>query len=182
MTDEPTKNSSPFLTAYYDCNLPVFKQGDDLAHHLAEEETVADAFEALAVQYEEAAAHCRRMVGLVREVPEIDVDACTHHIGIKGPAVRLDPLVEEGLLSRSCDDEEEVEGIRDGFTELVLDEFNGKGSFLPQDAADRLSELDEDFTGMDPVWVLATLEEMVVEGSLVREAEGHYRVSDPEED
>jgi len=91
MTDETPKKTRPFRTAYYDCHLPVFKQGDDLAHHLETEESPADAFEALAVQYEAAAAHCRRMVGLAREVPEIEAP----------PSPVMEKLVEDGVLQES---------------------------------------------------------------------------------
>lgn len=178
MTDEAPKKTRPFRTAYYDCHLPVFKQGDDLAHHLETEGSPADAFEALAVQYEAAAAHCRRMVGLAREVPEIEVDACTHHIGIRGPAERLGPLVEEGLLALDLY-EDDVEATREAFADLVLGEFDEAGTFGPAEASGRVAGIDPDLHGLDPAWVTETLEEMVTEGSLERVGDG-YRVRDPE--
>lgn len=90
-------------------NLPVFKQGDDLHHCLTR--CVGDvraAFELQAEHYEEAARMCRRMMGVAAELPDLEVEAGTHYIGVQGPAERLEALVQEGLLSTvEYDDEDE---------------------------------------------------------------------------
>lgn len=181
MTDETkTRKTRPFAGANYDCNLPVYKQGDDLAHYLKKQEeaggTAADAFEDLALQYDAAAAHCRRMVGLVREVPEVRVSADCHCICVEGPAERLDPLVDQGILSHAPGNDEEIEELEYHLTEIVLEDRDEKGSFLAQDVVARLPELDENFKGVNPAWVGEVLEGMVEEGSLVRDGDGRYRV------
>lgn len=183
-----TAKASPFKTAYYDFLLPVFKQGDDLAYHLSETEgAVADAFEALAAQYEGAAAKCRRMAGVAREVPELKVTADTHNIFVQGPVERLSPLVEQELLSPSVCAEGSEGAFACAFMEHVLHEFDEKGSFTVHEVLDRLPEVDEDFTGVSPVWAQEILEEMVEASvgkgprqmrALQRRGEGVYEVVD----
>jgi len=54
----------------YEVVLPVFKQGDDFAACSEEHpKKPAKAFLALAVQYEEAAARCRRVAAVMAETP-----------------------------------------------------------------------------------------------------------------
>lgn len=88
------------VTKFYVLSFPVWKQGSDLATHLNEEETSADAFEALAERYESAAAQARQMAAAAREVPAMEVTAGTHHIGIEAPDHPvIDKLVEEDILT-----------------------------------------------------------------------------------
>src|SRR5262245_66688115 len=83
----------------YELHLPVFKQGDDLAHQI---ESLGDdlraAFEAQATNYDEAARLCRRMAGVAAEVPELEIEASTHMIEVGGPEGQLQKLVDEGVL------------------------------------------------------------------------------------
>jgi len=167
-------------TAYYECPLPVFKQGDDLAHHLEREEATADAFEAMAAQYDAAAAVCRRMVGLAREIPDLEVHADTHHIGINGPVERLDPLVEEGLLSRhELGDEDEDDGAEltpeEAFEEGVLERFAGEPPFRLEEAVEALADEMGISVPVDEAGVLVS--GLVEEGELRILADGRYEVA-----
>lgn len=171
MTDDTKPRLTPqHTTGYYDCWLPVYKQGDDLFQHLGEEETPAAAFEALAERYEGAAAMCRRLVGVAREMPELRVDADCHHIGVSGPVERMEALVTEGLL-QSSDFEEFRESIHDCFTDTLIDDREGKGPFSEGDAIQRAPQLDTELADLNPVWVLETLAEMVEQGSLRKVAD-----------
>ena len=175
-------------TAYYDLPLPVFKQGDDLAHHLASERTVADAFEALAQQYDAAAAACRRMAGVAREVPDLHVHADTHHIGVHGPVDRLDALVAEELLQREeFDDDEEIDNVEaegddpeDVFADGLLDQFAGQDPFSAEEAAARFSS--DTGLSLDGESVARILAEMVDDGDLRRLDDGRYEVPLDDED
>lgn len=102
-------------TRYYEFHLPVFKQGDDLSHHLEKSDTPAAALLAMAAQYELAAAMCRQMASIAAEVP-IDIDADTHHIGVSGPREQLDRLLEgdDALLSICPFDEDEDDEADEG--------------------------------------------------------------------
>lgn len=82
----------------YRLSLPVFKQGDDLGHQIHTQPTLKEAFLAQAECYEEAAEICKRMAGVAAEVPDLEVQADTHFIGIEGPEDRLDALAREGIL------------------------------------------------------------------------------------
>lgn len=177
--------------AYYELHLPVFKQGDDLAHHLANEETVADAFEALAGQYDAAAALCRRMAGLAREAPGLEVHADTHHIGVHGPVERLDALVVEGVLQREEDDpddddldgvedEEDEEDPEDVFADGLLDQFAGQDPFTAEDAVARFSA--DTGLGLDVEVAQRVIAELVEDGDLRRLDDGRYEVVLEDED
>lgn len=77
--------------------LPVYKQGCDLAHHLDNEPTVADAFLALAKNYEEAATMCQKVASIASEYP-LEVEADTHWISILGSDEVIERLVQDNLL------------------------------------------------------------------------------------
>jgi hypothetical protein len=102
---------------YYTLFLPVFKQGDDLSHHQNQNNppNQAKAFSGLAEQYISAAEICRKMSKVLETSPEIEVEADTHHIGLFGPVNLLDPLVEEGILSKDeVEDDEDCEEDESG--------------------------------------------------------------------
>jgi hypothetical protein len=79
-------------------HLPVWKQGDDLGHFLAETDTNAAALKALAGQYRLAAKVCEDMAALCQMHPEIDMDGDTHRISVAAPAAVMDELVAAGLV------------------------------------------------------------------------------------
>lgn len=90
------------VTKFYELHFPVWKQGDDLARHMDDEETLADAFEALAKQYESAAAEARRMAVAARLVPQMKVRADTHYIEVEAPPHPvMEQLVTDGVLEES---------------------------------------------------------------------------------
>lgn len=95
------------ITKLYNFHLPVWKQGDDLAHHLEATKTPAEAFEALAQQYEAAAAECRLMAAVAPEVPEMKVSADTHMIMIETPS---SPGIEKLVQDEVLQEEEEPGG------------------------------------------------------------------------
>lgn len=97
----------------YEFNLPVFKQGDDLAYNIEQTPNLAEAFTAAAKQYEEAATMCKRMAGIAAETKQMEVDADTHMITIIVPekdVPRFDALVKEEFIYEShLWDEEDFE-------------------------------------------------------------------------
>jgi hypothetical protein len=183
MTD--ASKTPHYLLRDYDLTLPVFKQGSDLAGHLhgregQEEHSPRDAFEAMARQYDEAAAQCRRMAGVAAEIPELRVNADAHHIGVNGPAQRLDALVVEGLLSVSPDEEFDETWTETALTEQLFELKDGKGPFSVEDAVREIAAVEADLAGLNPVWVREVFERSVTEGSLVRSGD-LYEVA-PDED
>jgi hemoglobin-like flavoprotein len=91
----------------YELRLPVFKQGDDLNHQIgAHPQDLSAALVSQAENYTEAARLCQRLAAVVKKRPELQIDACTHHIGVDGPTDLLEALVEEGVLeSEEIEDE-----------------------------------------------------------------------------
>ncbi len=77
--------------------LPVFKQGDDLGHHL-KDNSVEDAFMAMAEQYTAAASMCKKMASIASE-HKLEVYADTHFIEVSGPVEVIDNLTKDGILS-----------------------------------------------------------------------------------
>jgi hypothetical protein len=97
----------------YELFLPVFKQGDDLAHHLEKNpQEPAKALLGLAEQYEATASICRRVAAVVAETPpgSVSIMADTHLISIDGPSESFAGLVSDGILTVPEQDEED-EGI-----------------------------------------------------------------------
>ncbi len=86
---------------YYDFNLPIFKVGDDLGYQLEKSASTAEAFKNLAAQYEECVRLCRIMASVAVEVPELEVQADCHYVGVSGPEDKLKPLVDDDVLSVS---------------------------------------------------------------------------------
>jgi hypothetical protein len=178
MVNDTKQRIPQYLNGYYECRLPVHKQGDDLCVFLLEEDTSADAFEALARQYEEAAVVCRRMAAVARETPGLKVDADTHHIGVKGPVERLEAFVAEGLLQRTPVDEDDRAATEASFTEHLIDAFYDEKSFTVQAAARVVAEKDPELAGLNYVWVRETMDGMVEEGSLEKVGEDRYEVAE----
>jgi hypothetical protein len=121
----------------YELNLPVFKQGDDLHHCITQNPgDLRAAFEQQACNYNEAARLCRRMAGVAAEVPDLEVYADTHHIGVDGPVGRLESLVNEEILTVvEHDDEFDEEGEEAGDEEGEEEggEFAGDDDESPAD-------------------------------------------------
>lgn len=94
---------------YYTLNLPVFKQGDDLARYLRQNpENSPKAFADLAEQYEEAAKMCRQVASVLTESVGTEVHADTHHIGlaVSADSQSLLGLVQDQILTEDENDEE----------------------------------------------------------------------------
>lgn len=84
-------------------NLPYFKQGDDLGHHLSQCLTTEAALEAHASQLEEAVQMLRNIKTIIAG-KKVDIQANTHMIIIEGPAKVISTLVDAGYAS--FDDED----------------------------------------------------------------------------
>lgn len=85
--------------------LPIFKQGDDLGHCLAEHDTVRDALLAYAGMLNDARD---MVVGLAEHAGHIEItQADTHYIAVSGPAKLVDELIEKSLLSPEPEDDED---------------------------------------------------------------------------
>jgi hypothetical protein len=84
--------------------LPLFKQGDDLADHLAAEKDTRAAFLSYAEQLRGAAGMLER---LAEHAGSLQVElADTHEIVVSGPAPLVRGLMAEGLLAEEVDVEE----------------------------------------------------------------------------
>jgi hypothetical protein len=88
-------------------HLPIFKQGDDLAHHLEQEQDTKKALLAYAGQLRAAA-------GMVEQVAEhadhLQIDADTHWISVSGPTLAVGSLIEQGVLTPNpCPDVDEAD-------------------------------------------------------------------------
>lgn len=93
-------------TKDYTLSLPVFKQGDDLRHHLDQSNNdPKKAFAALAEQYIAAAEVCKMVVEL--EVSAVQAD--THHISFSMDESAAQPLVTQGILTEEEAWEDEYE-------------------------------------------------------------------------
>lgn len=92
-------------------HLPYFKQGDDLAYHLARTRDVAEALEAHARQMESVSESLRSVKTIIAG-QAVEIDADTHMIQIDGPDEIIDRLVEHGLaeIPQYEDEEEELAG------------------------------------------------------------------------
>lgn len=89
------------LMKTYSLHLPVFKQGDDLAHCLeSNDNDPVKGFLDLAKQYEAAAEMCKTVAGELSKVntSNIDVDACTHCIWIHTSRKDVKELVKQKIL------------------------------------------------------------------------------------
>lgn len=90
------------MVKQYNLYLPVFKQGDDLSHHLERsKDNPIRAFRGLADQYQEAAQICRtvsKTLSDIKDLSDIEVQADTHFIGITIPEKYVRKLVEQEIL------------------------------------------------------------------------------------
>lgn len=107
MADDASRKPPLFLTHHYVLRLPVSVPGDDVQHELAKQEgeggaALANAFEGLARLHDLAAARCRRIVGLAREIPDLKVDAYGPYVRIEGPPDRFESLVADGVLEQDA--------------------------------------------------------------------------------
>jgi hypothetical protein len=93
------------LTA--ELQLPIFKQGDDLAQHLHEEKDTKAALLAY-VERLKAAAGTVEMLAKYAEWLRIE-QADTHMILVSGPRLFMQPLIEEGVLALEPDSKEDEE-------------------------------------------------------------------------
>ncbi len=108
----------------------IFKQGDDLHHHI-EQAPGKDPIQGLrnyAVTLGEAAEQCRTLANRLTG-QTVEIDACTHHIGVTAPAAVIDQLVKDEILAIYDDgedeDEYEEEDDEDDTGELVPHEVGG---------------------------------------------------------
>lgn len=116
---------------YYEVHLPVFKQGDDLANCLGRNENVSHkALRDLAASYESAASQCRLLADACEAHSLLQVEGCTHHIGIHGSESILEELVNLHLVQA---DDYDCEGC-DKCIEAELAEMNAEEDAL--DAAE----------------------------------------------
>lgn len=83
-------------------HLPIYKQGDDLGHCLAENDTVRNAL----LAYAEMLNAAREMVvALAEHADQFEItQADTHYIGVEGPAKVVEELIDRGLLSAEPDE------------------------------------------------------------------------------
>jgi hypothetical protein len=84
--------------------LPIYKQGDDLGFCLSKHHTVRAALFAYAEMLAEAQAV---VLALADRGEQLDIQADTHFIGVEGPAVLVDELIEKGMLLPIFDDEDD---------------------------------------------------------------------------
>jgi hypothetical protein len=96
----------------YNLFLPVFKQGDDLAHHLeANNGHPVKSFLDLAEQYKSAAEICQTVATVLSRADNVDdvqVDAGTHCIFVNAPEEAVSSLVRDSILvEEDYSDEEE---------------------------------------------------------------------------
>lgn len=87
---------------YYTLVLPVYKQGDDLAHFLEVngDEPIKSFFD-LAEQYKRAAETCEKVSKILaksKNINLIEINACTHSIIFCGPKNSLLSLIKENLI------------------------------------------------------------------------------------
>lgn len=79
----------------YCLHLPVYKQGDDLAHCLANaNDNSVEALEALAAAYEHASDNCKQLASYLAKFPDsgIEVDGDSNTIEVTGPTELLEPI------------------------------------------------------------------------------------------
>lgn len=92
-------------------HLPYFKQGDDLARHLADCDSVEEALEMHAQCMEVAAGMLMEIAERI-EGHDVTMRADTHWISIEGPDELIDELIAEDLAEEyddEFDDEEDEE-------------------------------------------------------------------------
>jgi hypothetical protein len=89
---------------WHELRLPVFKQGDDIAHSISSAGSVRDGLLDQAGNYTAAAATLIRIAACKR-LDELTITGNTHTIDVEGPEDLLEELVEQGLIVK-CDDED----------------------------------------------------------------------------
>lgn len=112
---------------HFELFLPVFKQGDDLQHHLKHNpDNPSQAFLDLAEQYEIAGEICRRVASTVVEAKHpVSVYADTHYISITAAKEDFAGLLQDEVVTvperddEDYDDEELDESFEDETLEDV---------------------------------------------------------------
>jgi hypothetical protein len=90
--------------------LPIFKQGDDLAQHLLEEKDTKAALLAYAERLRSAAGMVET---LVKHADGLEIEqADTHFILVSGPGLVIHSLIEEGVLAPEPDSDDGQEDWR----------------------------------------------------------------------
>ena len=87
-------------------HLPIFKQGDDLAMHLKDTDSVSEALQSYAGTLRGAADLCDMLSARLKG-KDVDVQADAYYICLTGPEVMIDELIECGLVSKPPWDEDE---------------------------------------------------------------------------
>lgn len=83
----------------HELQLPVYKQGDDMAACLEKNENTVDALKDLGSVYTQAAQRCINLANKIEtNHPEIKVYGDTHVIWVEGPEVDLEALVQANLV------------------------------------------------------------------------------------
>ena len=96
-------------TATAELQLPIFKQGDDLAEHLREEKDTKAALLAYAERLRAAAGMVET---LAKHAEWLEIEqADTHFILVSGPGLVIHSLIEEGVLSLEPDSDDEQENM-----------------------------------------------------------------------
>lgn len=90
----------------YELHLPTFMSFVDLECAMEETESLEDAFQFQAAQYEMAAGACHRMSQVIADNDDITIDTANETITINGPAERLEELCEQGLIC-CCEEEDD---------------------------------------------------------------------------
>jgi hypothetical protein len=110
-----SKNNN--LIKQYEVHLPVFKQGDDMAWHLEENDNnPVKSFQGLADQYLSAAKQCNQIsefLAMAGDLSDVSVDADTHCIWLSAPEKMVEPLLKEKVISPSMFDDEDDEEFDD---------------------------------------------------------------------
>ncbi len=103
---------------YADIQLPYFKQGDDLGHHLSKNSNVEEALEAHAQQLEYAAELLRKIKEMIAG-QGVTIEADTHMIQVSGPDEIIDALIDAKYGSPQWDEEEDYEKDAESDGEIV---------------------------------------------------------------
>lgn len=93
-------------------HLSLFKQGDDLGHHLQESKSIPEALERYALQLESVVQHLRSLKDAIKG-HEVEMEADTHYISITGSDKLIDTLLEKDLVSENPFGDELEEELED---------------------------------------------------------------------
>jgi len=180
--DDLAEDMPAHVFARYDCLLPVSLPGNDLRDQL-KHWPPGRAFLWLAKRYDAAAAQCRRVGGVLKELSDIEIRADGHDIVISASSEALEPLRDEGVLQRSPEEQQESWETKEAFSAALPTEMTELG--LPFSLSDVLKWFEnryEELCGLNPAWVRLQLENMTREGLLQDVGDGKYVVKDESAD